>query len=63
MLPQESSLEIIVSCKMSLSLLLVFEETCRLYCKVVAFILILFFSQGGDIEYKGDPLQDFTLMR
>ncbi|CAH3192516.1 unnamed protein product, partial [Porites evermanni] len=40
-----------------------FEETCRLYCKVVAFILVLVFSQGGDIEYKGDPLQDFTLMR
>ena len=49
---------------MSLSLLLVFEETCRLFCKVVVFILVLvFFSQGGDIEYKGDPLQDFTLMR
>lgn len=48
---------------MSLSLLLVFEETYRVYCKVVAFILILVFSQGGDIEYKGDPLQDFTLMR
>ena len=47
---------------MSLSLLLAVEETYRLCCKVVAFIFVLF-PQGGDIEYKGDPLQDFTLMR
>ena len=37
---------------MSLSLLLVFEETCRLYCKVVAFILILFFLREGTLSTR-----------